>query len=77
MDQNIINWVLAAVSSVLGWFARELWTAVQELKKDLALLREELPKTYVQKDDFKDFKRELLSVLERIEHKLDQKEDKQ
>ena len=77
MDQNIINWVLAAVSSVLGWFARELWTAVQELKADLAQLREKLPTEYVRKDDFRDFKTELLSVLERIEHKLDQKEDKE
>lgn len=76
MDQNIINWVLAAVSSVLGWFARELWTAVQELKSDLAQLREKLPTEYVRKDDFFEFKRELMQVLERIEHKLDSKEDK-
>ena len=31
------------VSSVFGWIMRMLWTASQELKSDLAKLREELP----------------------------------
>ena len=76
MDQTIINGILGAVSAVLGWFARELWSAVKDLKADLAKLREELPTNYVRKDDFADFKRDLMSVLERIEHKLDKKQDK-
>ena len=76
MDQSIINWALSGISLVLGWFARELWSAVKELKADLAKLREELPTHYVRKDDFADFKRDLMNVLERIENKLDSKQDK-
>lgn len=76
MDQSLINWAFALVSASLGWFARELWSAVKELKSDLAKLREELPTHYVRKDDFVEFKRDLMNVLERIEHKLDTKADK-
>ena len=43
-NQLLINLVLGGVMSVIGWFARVLWYAVDELKKDLSKLREELPK---------------------------------
>lgn len=76
MDQSLINAALGAISASLGWFARELWSALKELKNDLALLRESIPKEYIRREDFTDFKRELMSVLERIEHKLDNKQDK-
>lgn len=74
--QSIINLVLPATCAVLGWFCRELWTAVQELKADLAKLREELPTHYVTKDDFNDRWYEVLKALHRIEDKLDKKADK-
>ena len=42
--QNIIDLALGGVMVVIGWFARELWAAVKELKADLSKLREDLPK---------------------------------
>jgi uncharacterized membrane-anchored protein YhcB (DUF1043 family) len=51
--QDLLNLVGGIGLTVLGWFARELWSAVKELKTDLAKLREELPKTYAQRDDVK------------------------
>lgn len=51
MDQEFLNWIFAGASGVLGWFSREMWSAVKELKGDLAKLREELPKEYVSKID--------------------------
>lgn len=74
--QTFINFILPAVCGVLGWFCRELWTAVQELKDDLSKLREELPQHYVSKNDFQDRWYEVLKSLHRIEDKLDQKVDK-
>jgi hypothetical protein len=74
--QPFINAGGLCIMGALGWFARELWDAVKDLKSDLAKLREELPKTYVAKDDFVDFKKELMQVLNRIEDKLDHKQDK-
>ena len=74
--QTVINLVLGIVSSVIGWFARELWAAVKDLKSDLAKLREELPKTYVTRDDFREDMRELKDMLGKIFDKLDAKQDK-
>jgi len=36
--QSMMNFILPTTCAVLGWFCRELWTAVQELKVDLAKL---------------------------------------
>ena len=75
-DQTIINFVLGSIASVTGWFARELWAAVQQLKEDLYKLREELAKDYMPKDEFIAFKGELFTLLHRIEDKIEKKEDK-
>jgi hypothetical protein len=74
--QTIINLGAGAALSALGWFARQLWEAVQGLRTDLAKLREELPKTYITKDDFKDAVSELKTLLIAIDNKLDRKADK-
>jgi hypothetical protein len=74
--QTIINLGAGAALSALGWFARQLWEAVQGLRTDLAKLREELPKTYITKDDFKDAVSELKTLLVAIDNKLDRKADK-
>lgn len=69
--QSFINVVLPVALTIVGWFSRELWTAVQELKGDLAKLREELPTKYVTKNDFNDRWEEVLKAIHRIEDKLD------
>jgi antirestriction protein len=43
-----------------------LWTASQELKADLAKLREELPKEYVSKDDYRQDVRELKDMIGKL-----------
>jgi hypothetical protein len=74
--QNLINTIAGVGFTVIGWFAREMWEAVKELKSDLAKLREELPKTYVNRDDNKDDIREIKEMLGKIFDKLDLKVDK-
>jgi predicted RNA-binding protein with EMAP domain len=74
--QTIINFVLTTVSAVIGWFARELWSAVKELKADLAKLREELPKSYIAKDDYRSDMHDIKDMLSKIFDKLDGKQDK-
>ena len=74
--QNLINLSLAGAASVLGWFARELWSAVKELKTDLAMLREDLPRQYVIRDDHREDMRDIKSMLGKIFDKLDGKQDK-
>jgi len=74
--QTLFNAGLAIASSITGWFARELWSAVKDLKSDLAKLREDLPKEYVSKDDYREDIRELKKMIEKIFDKLDSKSDK-
>lgn len=74
--QTLINVGAGASLAVMGWFARELWGAVKELRTDLAKLREQLAREYVSKGDFKDAMREIRDALQRIENKLDHKVDK-
>jgi hypothetical protein len=74
--QSIMNFVLPTACAALGWFYRELWTSVQELKNDMAKLRAELPTHYVSKEDFNDRWNEVLKSLHRIEDKLDKKVDR-
>jgi hypothetical protein len=75
-SQALLNIVLSASSVVLGWFLREMWAAVKELKADLAKLREELPKDYVTKDDFRQDIREFKEMLNKLFDRLDTKVDK-
>lgn len=77
-----MNWAELAIGvlgigmTVLGWFAREMWETVKALARDLIQLQKDMSEHYVRKDDFKDFRTELLNVLQRIEGKLDSKQDK-
>ena len=75
-SQHLINIALGLGFSVLGWFARELWSAVKELKTDLSKLREDLPKTYVARNDYRDDLNEIKNMLGKIFDKLDNKQDK-
>lgn len=85
--QTIFNGVLfffiTTLAAVSGWFGRELWSATKELKTDLAKLREDIPKEYVSKVDFKDDLKDIKTMLEkqaatidRLFDKLDQKVDR-
>ena len=74
--QTIINIGAGGALACIGWFARQLWDAVEGLRADVAKLREELPKTYITKDDFKDEAAEIKDILRTINTKLDTKADK-
>lgn len=74
--QTVVNVGAGAALAVMGWFARELWGAVKQLRDDLSRLREEIAKDYVSKADFRDAIRELKDLLVAIDNKLDRKQDK-
>ena len=74
--QYLINAAMISSSSVLGWFAREMWEAVKELKTQLTTMREELPRDYVAWDHYREDFRDIKGMLAKIFDKLDQKQDK-
>jgi len=76
MEMQVLDWVYNAILLVGGYLLRTLWEAVQELKSDLAKLREELPKDYVARDDYREDIREIKALLNKLYEKLDGKADK-
>jgi septal ring factor EnvC (AmiA/AmiB activator) len=74
--QSLFNAGFVIASTVAGWFARELWAAVKELKTDLAKLSSEIPKTYVTRDDYRQDLKEIRDLLAKIFDKLDNKADR-
>jgi hypothetical protein len=47
--QNIINIGGGSALAVAGWFARQLWDSVKELKADIAQLSLNVSETYTKK----------------------------
>ena len=76
IDQSIINLIIGAILSVLGWFARQLWDAVQDLKRDMKQIEVDLPTHYVRKEDLDMRMDRIEAALNRIFEKLDHKADK-
>lgn len=74
--QHIINIFGGAALAAIGWFARQLWDAVQNLKADMSRLELSISDNYVKKDDFKEGIKELKDMLAKIFDKLDNKADR-
>lgn len=76
MDQEIINLIIGSVLAGLGWFARQLWDAVQKLKEDMKQIEVDLPTHYVRKDEMKDRFDKIESMINRLFEKIEGKVDK-
>lgn len=81
--QTIINIGAGTVLTVGGWFARQLWDSVKELRKDVSDMRLHVSESYVKKLDVENFRQDMDKRFDRIEvlldklyEKLDQKVDK-
>jgi hypothetical protein len=74
--QTLINIGAGSVLAVIGWFARELWEAVNAMKKDLHRLEVKLAKDYTTHQDMNARFDKLEGILERIFDKIDTKADK-
>jgi hypothetical protein len=74
--QSILNFVGGAAIASGGWFAREIWGAVKELRKDIHEIEVDLPKSYVSKFDMDKRMDHIEDMFKRIYDKLDGKADK-
>ena len=74
--QSVMNFISVSAIAVGGWFAREIWGAVKELRKDLHAIETDLPKTYVSKFDMDKRMDHIEDMFKRIYDKLDGKADK-
>ena len=62
--------------SVLGWFARELYQATQQLRKDLSALEVQIGTDYVRYDRLQDALHPIMDALKEIKETLKEKADK-
>lgn len=67
---------LSASSAVLGWLARELWSAVQKLRSDLSALEVRISNDYVRYDRLQDALEPIKQTLDEIKSVLTHKADK-
>lgn len=73
---QVALWALGAVCAVLGWFARELYSATQSLRKDLAALEVSLNRDYIRYDRLQDAMKPIMDSLAEIKQTLAGKADK-
>lgn len=69
--QMIINLAGGSLLAVMGWFARQLWDAVKELRQDLHKIEMDLPVNYMRKDDFRDGMKEIKDLFSEVFRKID------
>ena len=74
--QTIINIGAGSMLAMLGWFARQIWDSVQDLKNDVKQIEIDLPTHYVKKDEINTRFDRVEMLLDKIFEKLEQKADR-
>jgi len=74
--QQLFNIGAGAALGAIGWFARQLWDAVDELKKEIGDLRLHVSTNYMRTEDIQRMFNRIENQLDKILDKVDQKADK-
>lgn len=74
--QTLINIGAGGLLAVIGWFARELWDMVRELKSAIHQIEIDLPRHYVRKEDINQRFDRIEMLLDKVYERLDQKADR-
>ena len=65
--QSIMNFISVSAIAVGGWFAREIWGAVKELRRDIHQIEKDLRELYVRRDDLKEVRVEMAARFDKLE----------
>ena len=77
MDNQILfNIVVAVAGTACGWVVRIMWEAQAALRADLRTIEQQLPNTYVRRDDWRDQMTRIEDMLGKIFDRLEAKADK-
>jgi aspartate aminotransferase-like enzyme len=74
--QSLLNIGVGVILAGIGWFSRQIWEAVNELRRNVHEIEVDLPKSFVRKDEFADSVKEIKAMLEKIFDRLENKADK-
>ena len=69
--QIIINIGAGSLLTIGGWFARQLWDSVKELKNDISGIRLHMSENYVKKSEVDSFRADMDKRFDRIESLFD------
>ena len=68
---SLLEIALWGIVATIGWFARQLWDAVKELRSDLHKLEVNLPTNYIRRDEFQEGVRQIREDLQIVFQRLD------
>lgn len=74
--QQILLLAISASCAALGWFARQLYAAIDRLKDDLGALRVLIAEDYVRYDRLHEALKPIVLALDEIKASLNHKADK-
>lgn len=63
--QTIINFALAGFTALVGWFAREIWDAIKELRNEIKQLDKQMHQDFVRREDFREVMQDHKRDMER------------
>ena len=72
----MFNFVGGVLLVAVGWWCKEIWDSVKNLKTDIKALEIDLPKNYVSKKDIESRFDKIDATLERLFDRLENKADK-
>ena len=74
--QSLFNIAIGCILTAGGWFTRELWGAVKELRESVHKIELDLPVNYIRKDEFREGIKELRDLFTEVFRKIDDLRDK-
>jgi len=74
--QTVINILAGTVLAGFGWFGRQVWEAVADLRRDMREIERDLPHHYVRREEFTEGIREIKEICAKIFDKIDSLEQR-
>lgn len=74
--QTVVDFLFSGFLVILGWLAKELWDMVKALKTDIISIKEDMPRSFVLKEDYRADIKDIKYMLTKIFDKFDSKADK-
>lgn len=82
-EQQLINWAVGVTGASAAWVFKTMYTRIGELERECDSIKDRIAanevlvvSNFVKNDRFENLEKALFAKLDRIEDKLDRKEDK-
>jgi hypothetical protein len=75
-SQTMMNLVAGSALTVLGWFARQLWSAIQNMQKNIKDIEVAMPTHYIRRSEVDNRFDRVETMLDKIFDRLDTKANK-